>query len=187
MISIPRIFCAWILCFVCALQLSAAERQDLPDFTPSFSLRSAFNGVALSVSDKINWTLHEITDTQYLDKFAKNDPFASFSLGYVQFLSADTQECMAISPSGVFVLKSCQEDLDRNELESVFSLIPTTTSAVQIRSMVLKADECISVVDVAQGSIFGLQPCSVKSLSLIDLRNLMLILPSLEASTLINP
>lgn len=170
-------------------QLKAIDTQDLPNFTPSFSLRSAFNGVALTVDrNQINWDLFEITDEKQIEILSKNDPFASFNLGYVQFVSLDDKDkCMAINESGNFVLKSCKEDLDKDERESVFSFIPTSTSAVQIRSMVLKANECISVVDTPSGSIFGLKPCSVKSLTFIDLRNLLLILPPFEASTLINP
>ena len=172
----------------CISQLKATDTQDLPNFTPSFSLRSVFNGVALTADSQINWDLLEITDEKQIKVLSKNDPFASFNLGYVQFVSlTDKDKCMSINERGDFVLKSCKEDLDKDERESVFSFIPTSTSAVQIRSMVLKANECISVVDIQKGSIFGLQPCSVKSLTFIDLRNLMLILPSFEASTLINP
>lgn len=174
---------------LCVSQLKSTDIQDLPNFTPSFSLRSAFNGVVLLVDrNQPNWDLREINDEKQIATLAQNDPFASFNLGYVQFLSPDnTQKCMAIDTNGQFVLKSCQEDLDKDERETIFSLIPTSTSAVQIRSMVLGANECIGVIDTPSGSIFGLKPCDVKSLTFIDLRNLMLILPFFESADLINP
>lgn len=51
--------------------------------------------------------------------------------------------CLAILEDGTFGAKSCQDDLKDGKLETVFSIMPTTTSAVQIRSLVLESDECI--------------------------------------------
>ena len=46
-----------------SMPLFAENPEDLPDFTPSFMIRSAYDGSVLTIDEKqLNWNLREITD-----------------------------------------------------------------------------------------------------------------------------
>lgn len=160
--------------------------EELPDFTPSFSIVSAYSGDLLVIDERmLNWNLRDIVN----DSFIRNrDPWRFLKLSYVQFVRPDSPDtCLAISQSGRFVGKSCRQDLMSGNLETVFSIIPTTTSAVQIRSMVLNANECITYFTNPRESGFSITTCDVDELFDIGLRNLMLIVPPFQAASPINP
>lgn len=163
--------------------------EDLPDFTTSFILRSAYDGETIFFNRKhFSWNLKEIEVTQ---EFKDIDPLSGlFKLGLTQFVStADSSLCIAIQESGSLGLKSCEEDLQDKKFETVFSIIPTLTSAVQIRSLVLNKDECISVFDnprLPGGTGFGISKCDFDRLFPIDLRNLILILPAVNNADIID-
>ena len=74
---------------------------------------------------QLNWNIKDIVD----DKNIKaRDPWQTFKLSYVQFSRPDDPDtCLAINEDGRFTDKSCQEDLKSGKLETVFSIIPTTT------------------------------------------------------------
>ena len=169
-----------------SMPLFAENPEDLPDFTPSFMIRSAYDGSVLTIDEKqLNWNLREITDDSGIKE---RDPWPFFKLSYVQFVSPNNADvCLAIDESGKFVGKSCKKDIESKKLETLFSIIPTTTSAVQIRSMVLNADECITFFNTPRKSGFGINSCDVDRLFNVDLRNLMLILPPFQAAVPINP
>ncbi|WP_276891762.1 toxin [Helicobacter japonicus] len=163
--------------------------EDLPDFTAPFSLRNLFTGDLLAPDSKRpNWNLKQVT----LDEeIRKSDPFDSFKLGAMQFVNTeDSKLCLGIDESGFFALKSCEEDLKSKKLETVFTIIPTTTAAVQIRSFVLDKTECIAAFfnpRLPTGRGIGITPCDVDSAFHIDMRKLMLILPPLMEAKTINP
>lgn len=185
-------FLAFVCCGVwlfCAPLLGEVPPEDMPDFTPPFSLLSAYDGSPLIIDERqINWTLREIEDRRLVQQLRALDPWFSFRLSYVQFVRPDNKDvCLSISESGKFVGKSCEEDLTSGKFESVFSIIPTTTSAVQIRSMVLRADECITFFENPRGFGFGLDYCDVDRLFNVGLHNLMLIMPPYGEATPINP
>lgn len=126
----------------------ATPTGDLKDFTEMVSIRSLETGIFLSAfrdtsKDPIdqNWNIKEIVLSDELkqkDKLADELPF-----GYVQFTNPKESDlCLAILEDGIFGAKSCQDDLKDDKLETVFSIMPTT-SAMQIRSLVLESDECI--------------------------------------------
>lgn len=109
------------------------------------------------------WNIKEIVLSDELkqkDKLADELPF-----GYVQFINPKESDlCLAILKDGTFGAKSCQDDLKDGKLETVFSIMPTTTSAVQIRSLVLESDECIVTFlnpNIPIQKRFGIAPCTL--------------------------
>ncbi|MBZ7988098.1 RICIN domain-containing protein [Campylobacter canadensis] len=182
-----KIFLALIFINTCLFSQTLPE--DLEDFTATFSLRSAFNGDLLGISEKnLNLKLRQI---ELSDELAKIDPLSKlFKLGLVQFTSANYDDlCLAIFPDGNFGGKSCKDDLENKSYETLFSIIPTNVGSVQIRSLVLNKDECISVFDnprLPSGQGFGLNACDFDRLFDIDLRNLFLILPPLQEADVLN-
>lgn len=163
--------------------------EDLPDFTASFSLRSALSGDLLAPDyRRPNWNLKQV---MLDEEIRKSDPFDKFNLGATQFVNADDSKlCLGIDESGFFALKDCEEDLKNKKLETVFTIIPTTTAAVQIRSFVLDKRECISTFfnpQLPSGIGIGINPCSVDRLLGVNLKNLILILPPLREAKTINP
>ncbi|EJF0227287.1 relaxase/mobilization nuclease domain-containing protein [Campylobacter jejuni] len=147
----------------------ATPTGDLKDFTEMVSIRSLETGIFLSAfrdtsKDPIdqNWNIKEIVlndELKQKDKLADELPF-----GYVQFTNPKESDlCLAILEDGTFGAKSCQDDLKDGKLETVFSIMPTTTSAVQIRSLVLESDECIVTFfnpNIPIQKRFGIAPCT---------------------------
>ncbi|RKO64733.1 cytolethal distending toxin subunit A [Campylobacter sp. P255] len=169
------------------------SKGDLPDFTPMFAIRSLETGISLSPfresSNKLedqNWILREIILSDELkqkDTLAEKLPF-----GYVQFANPSNDDlCLAILESGFFGGKSCKEDLKDGKLETVFSIMPTTTSAVQIRSLVLGGRECMVVFNNPQVPIeqrFGIQQCTLDDPALfLELYELMFLTPAIVEAT----
>lgn len=181
-----RIF---ILLFVLfSLSKSIEQPGDLSDFTPMFAIRSLETGISLSpfrqTSKKLedqNWFLREIKledDLKKKDKYAEKLPF-----GYVQFVNPSNDDlCLAILESGFFGGKSCKEDLKDGKLETVFSIMPTTSSAVQIRSLVEGGGECMITFynpNVPIENRFGIQPCTLDPALFLDLNELMFLTPAI--------
>lgn len=180
------VFCS--LCF----GASNPDPGELPDFTPALAIRSLETGITLSVfretSKKLldqNWIVREIVlsdDLKELDKLADALPF-----GYVQFVNpSDDDICLAIGEDGFFTAKSCSDDLKTKKLESVFSIMPTTTPAVQIRSLVLGSDECMATFfnpNVPIEKRFGLRPCILDTALFADVNELMFFTPALVEAT----
>lgn len=179
----------FILFFIFLNLVKAIEQSgDLSDFTPMFSIRSLETGISLSpfreTSKKLedqNWILKEIQLSDELkrkDKYAQKLPF-----GYVQFVNpSDNDLCLAILESGFFGGKSCQGDLKDGKLETVFSIMPTTGPAVQIRSLVLGGGECIVTFfnpNVPIENRFGIQTCTLDSALFLDLNELMFFTPAI--------
>lgn len=183
-----------ILLLLISLNLIIAEDPgELSDFTPMFAIRSLETGISLSpfrqTSKKLedqNWTLREIMPN---DEIKKRDKFADMlPFGYVQFVNpSDSDLCLAILESGFFGGKSCSDDLKDGKLETVFSIMPTTSSAVQIRSLVLNADECINTFfnpNVPIENRFGIQRCTIDRTLPLDLNELMFFSPPLTKATI---
>lgn len=161
---------------------------DLPDFTPMFSIRSLETGISLSpfrnTSKKLedqNWILREIILSKELkkkDTLADDLPF-----GYVQFVNPSNDDlCLAILESGFFGGKSCKKDLEDGKLETVFSIMPTTTSAVQIRSLVEGGDQCMITFfnpNVPVENRFGIKRCILDPGLFLDLNELMFLTPAI--------
>lgn len=167
--------------------LFGKEPGELADFTQIFSIRSLETGIVLSVfrdSTELlhqNWSLREIVLSPQLkskDKLAQKLPFA-----YVQFVTPTQDDtCLAIKPDGFFGAKSCSKDLEEGALETVFSIMPTTTSAVQIRSLVLDSNECIVTFfnpNVPIEKRFGLGECTLDPLFFAETSELMILTPAL--------
>ncbi|MBM0636748.1 RICIN domain-containing protein [Campylobacter bilis] len=166
--------------------------QKSTDSTLALSIRSLETGIILSpfietsqdIRDQ-NWIVKEIMLNEKLkkrDKMANLLPF-----GYVQFTyPTDADLCLAIAPSVFFVGKSCSDDLAKEELETVFSIMPTTTSAVQIRSMVLNSDECMKTFynpNIPIQERFGIGPCILDTALFANLNELMILTPAITNAT----
>lgn len=183
----------FILIFIfLSLSKSVQEPGDLPDFTPMFAIRSLETGISLSpfreTSQKLedqNWILREI---ELDDKLKQKDELAEeLPFGYVQFVNPNNNDlCLAILEDGFFGGKSCKKDLEDEKLETVFSIMPTTGSAVQIRSLVEGGRECMVTFynpNVAIENRFGIQPCILDPALFLDLNELMFFTPAIIEAT----
>ncbi|MCI6217379.1 MAG: toxin [Helicobacter sp.] len=164
------------------------ETQDLDEFTPPISIRSVLSGDFLGSGKDRNWVIRNIPVTEDI---LRDDPFAGFNLGAVQFVLVDTKDtCLAILETGLFGIKSCKEDLDRKEYETLYTIIPTTTPAVQIRSFVLSKNECMVAFKnprLPRGRGIGLRPCDVDRWLNVSMDVLFLLNPPIRDAVLINP
>ncbi|MCR6590731.1 cytolethal distending toxin, subunit C [Campylobacter insulaenigrae] len=174
------------------INLQAVDPGDLSDFSPPFAIRSLETGITLSPFREVskdlldqNWLLREIILSPELkarDLYAERLPF-----GYVQFVNPlDKDVCLAIDESGFFVGKPCSGDLQSGKLETVFSIMPTTTSAVQIRSLVQGGGECIQTFfnpNVPIEKRFGIRPCILDTALFADVSELMFLSPALVEVT----
>lgn len=182
-----------ILISICVfLSFVYSIEKESTDSTQMFSIRSLETGITLSpfrdtskdLKDQ-NWVLRDLNLSKELrakDKMADKLPF-----GYVQFVNPQNSDiCLAITPNGFFGGKSCSDDLKNGELETVFSLMPTTTSAVQIRSLVLNSDECIVTFynpNIPIEQRFGLDFCTIDPVFFAELSELMFLTPALVEAT----
>lgn len=177
--------------FCVALGYTQDPIEDLPDFTPQFSIRSIYSGDILesrkTSKPTKNWKIRsvDLKDLKQSDWLEQR-----FMLGYVQFYHPDDENiCIGIDETGFFVDKDCKKDIEEKKWETIFSIMPTNTGAVQIRSLVLNKNECISVFhnpQLPRGRDFGINPCDLRALVLIDLKRLLVIAPPLGPSTLNN-
>ena len=186
-----------LLGILCAVAFGEQDFRDddFEDITRAFQIRNLENGIAINARkkgdlDDANWILRdfELSDDLRIkrDKLRKDWDF-----GYAQFVSPALKggdSCLAIDESGFLKLKSCKDDLQSERLETVWSIIPTSSGAVQIRSLVLDANECLSSFYNPTLSIedrFGIKPCSLDFDTLIPNSQLFVLTPPLlEASPL---
>ncbi|WP_239056437.1 toxin [Helicobacter apodemus] len=156
-------------------------------YKKSFNKRFAYARYALD-NRKPNWNLKQVL----LDEQTrKSDPFDSFNLGASQFVNTEVSKlCLGIDESRFFALKDCEEYLKSKKFETLFTIIPITSAAVQIRSFVLDKTECIAAFfNPRLPSRIGISitPCSMDKIFSIDMSKLMLILPPLVEAKTINP
>lgn len=168
-----------------------ADDPELPDFvefTTPVSIRSALTGDIVGFGKDRNWVIRDIPLTEDM---LKNDPFRNFNLGAVQFVQLGTQDvCLALDEDGLFTRKPCNADLDSKKYETLYTIIPTTKPAVQIRSFVLDKNECMAVFNnprLPRGRGIGIRPCDVDSFFSVDLDVLFLLNPPIRDAMLINP
>ncbi len=166
---------------------SGGRRDDFENITQRFQIRNVRNGIALNIDRKgdfntQNWFLRDFgLDPDFI---RGKDPLAkSWGFGYVQFVDPRNQDrCLSIGEDGFLHYKSCKGDIQSKAFESVFSIIPTSSGAVQIRSLVLEANECLSAFENPNVPIerrFGIQPCSLDFDFLIDTSELFFFTPAL--------
>ncbi|HEC1772842.1 TPA: cytolethal distending toxin subunit A [Campylobacter lari] len=182
----------FLLLFVCINFVLGADLLPgyLSNYTPMFAMRSLDTGVSLSplrnTSSKLedqNWILREIVlddELKQKDPLSKKLPF-----GYVQFVNPSNDDLCLAATSGSFKLKSCSNDLEFKHLETVFSIIPTTTSAVQIRSVAMDGTKCIVSLNSSAplDERFGLEPCIFDTGASLGLRQLMFFTPAIVEAT----
>jgi len=172
--------------FVSFIFAASPRETDFDNITNLFQIRNLQNGIAINIQRKgdlntQNWALREFDlDEKLKEKDLLRD---KWNFSYVQFLSATTKDgCLAIDESGFLMIKSCKDDLASGRLETVFSIIPTESGAVQIRSLVLESNECLSAFDNPNVPIekrFGIVPCALDFDFLIDTSELFFFTPPL--------
>lgn len=179
-----------LLCFLSSIAILLAQSPaELPDFTAQVTIRNLYSGDAISLrNDRFNWTLKEMTlpeELQFRDPYAK-----LFRLGTVQFRDVKRDNvCLAFS-EGHLRPKGCFEDVTNRQLETVFSIIPTTTTAVQLRSLAGDGRKCLVFGKndlTIETRPFLLKPCNLDANTQIDLKELFLILPPFTPSKVTNP
>ncbi|MCV3396497.1 cytolethal distending toxin subunit A [Campylobacter sp. RKI_CA19_01116] len=166
--------------------------DELEDFTPMFAIRSLETGISLSpfrysseILEEQNWFLKEIILSDELkekDRYAVQRPF-----GYVQFINPRGADvCLAVLDEKTFGTKSCKQDLQDGQMQTVFSIMPTTSSAVQIRSLTHGGVKCMSTFYDAYIPIenrFGLDDCTVNPSVPIELKELFFFAPAIVEAT----
>ncbi|MGP1560990.1 MAG: toxin [Helicobacteraceae bacterium] len=176
--------------FMALLGLCFAAESEVTD---SFQIRNLSTGIPINIErgkqqfDYQNWFLNDLG----LDKRVKaKDRFANkFLFGYVQMrVVAEPTKCLAILPSGFLGLKNCKQDYESGEFETIFQLMPTTTGAVQIRSLVLKTDECLGIFTNPSVSILdsvGLVGCVMDDFFTVETARLFVFTPSLSGASVV--
>ncbi|MCV3386036.1 cytolethal distending toxin subunit A [Campylobacter lari] len=181
-----------LFCFILSFLKAEVLFDDLEDFTPMFAIRSLETGISLSPfrysSEKLeeqNWFLKEIILSDALkqkDRYAVQRPF-----GYVQFINPRGADvCLAVLSEKSFGVKSCKQDLQDGQMQTVFSVMPTTSSAVQIRSLTHGGVKCMSTFYDAYIPIenrFGLDDCTVNPSVPIALKELFFFTPAIVEAT----
>lgn len=163
------------------------HKDDFEGVTPRFQIRNIQNGIALNVQrhgdfNTQNWLIRDFgLDPEFM---RGKDPLRNtWNFGYIQFVTPTNHDvCLGIGEDGFLHLLSCTQDVQGGLFETVFSLIPTPDGAVQIRSMVLEKNECLTAFENPNVPIekrFGIQPCSLDFDFLIDTSELFFIAPML--------
>lgn len=176
--------------------LKASMLSD--EFTPPLSLRSLDTGLPLIVNlnktdETFNWNLREVKafNPSIISSIKSIDNFRNLKFEYIQFVSTnDINMCLAIDESGLFTLKSCSDDLSSKKFETVYQLIPMNTDAVQIRSLVLNGNECISTFEnpnLEPWQRVGINRCTLDETFIADIKRLWAIMPELRAAMVLLP
>lgn len=176
--------------------LKASMLSD--EFTPPLSLRSLDTGLPLIVNlnktdETFNWNLREVKafNPSIISSIKSIDNFRNLKFEYIQFVSTnDINMCLAIDESGLFTLKSCGDDLSSKKFETVYQLIPMNTDAVQIRSLVLNGNECISTFEnpnLEPWQRVGINRCTLDETFIADIKRLWAIMPELRAAMVLLP
>lgn len=167
-------------------------------FTPPISLRSLDNGLPVitnfgDADETLNWNLREVKAffPNIIPMIQRVDNFRYIKYEYIQFTSTKNIDlCLSIGEDGFFVLKNCLDDLNTRKFESVFQLIPMTTDAVQVRSLVLGGAECISTFvnpNLEVWQQIGINKCQLNELDSADISRLWAIAPEIRPSAVILP
>lgn len=187
------LFCIFIESIFADVTNSNANMGE--NVTDAFQIRSIDTGLPINTNrasrdfNQQNWFLKELGQDA---KIKRRDSFADgFPFGYVQFMSAsDVTKCLSVAPSGFLVLKDCKQDYDSGEFESIFQLIPTTSGAMQIRSLLLKTNECLGTFynpNVPIQDRVGLVRCVLEFFVGIDTKLLFAFTPPLTEAKVIKP
>ncbi|TQR31884.1 toxin [Campylobacter sp. MIT 99-7217] len=182
-----------ILAFILLFFVTAFAESVGENVTDSFQIRNVNTGLAINLNrgakqfNYQNWFLKELGNDP---KIKKVDKFAnSFPFGYAQFVVvAQPNMCLSIAPSGFMVLKDCKKDYESGEFETIFQLIPTTSGAMQIRSLLLNTDECLGTYENPNVDIHdrvGLVRCVLEFFVGIEPKQLFMFSPPLNQANVI--
>lgn len=140
--------------------------------TPPISLVSLDTGMPIIVDlggneQSFNWILREIRHyrSDLWGDIYKQDPYRHLPFEYIQLVSTTKPDkCLSVAESGFMVLTDCLKDLQNKKYESVFQFMATTTEAVQIRSLLLGANECLGTFvnpQIEAWQRVGLRKCAL--------------------------
>lgn len=162
--------------------------------TPPISLVSLDTGMPIIVDlngneQTFNWIFREIKAfrADMIDKIAKNDPYRHLPFEYIQLVSTTNKnKCLSVAESGFMVLTDCLKDLTSEKYESVFQFMPTTTEAVQIRSLLLAKNECLGTFinpQIQAWQRVGLRKCALGTFSTASVVTLWGIAPQIRPAS----
>lgn len=165
--------------------------------TPPISLVSLDTGMPIIVDlngkeQTFNWIFREIKafQPQIIDRISKRDPFKNLPFEYIQLVSTTNKDkCLSVAESGFMVLTDCFDDLKSEKFESVFQFMATTTEAVQIRSLLLGANECLGTFinpQIQAWQRVGLRKCALGTFSTASVVTLWGIAPQIRPSAQLN-
>ncbi|GAD19885.1 cytolethal distending toxin A/C family [Helicobacter fennelliae] len=165
-----------ICCIVTLCVVGVFGATDLP--TSAVSIRSMATGYLLKNNTKkaksVNWEMREVLLPGYL---ANKYPF-----GAVQFHDIkDPSKCLANNGSWLQIDKC--DMIQAGDYRSLFSILPTTTGAVQILS--IANDKCLSINPNTKmiNKILEIQTC--QTAQKIDMQWLWVIAPAVVESKVI--
>lgn len=168
--------------------------DDFENITNPMQIHNLRTGIPINIRrnrdfNSQNWQLRQF---QLRGDLLKKDKLRDkWDFGYVQFVEPGKRDnCLAIDESGFLAIKSCLADLKSGKLETVFSIIPTSSGAVQIRSLVLDSNECLSMFDnpqVPEYRRIGIMPCSLDFDFYIDTAELFFFTPPLTRASALKP
>lgn len=175
-------------------QTNPPRFDDFENITNTFQIRNLRTGIPINVRrngdfNSQNWQLRQF---QLRGELLKKDKLRDkWDFGYVQFVEPGKRDnCLVIAESGFLEIKSCLADLQSGKLESVFSIIPTSSGAVQIRSLVLDSNECLSMFDnpqIPEYKRIGILPCTLDFDTYIDTTQLFFLTPQLMRASALKP
>lgn len=176
-----------LICILGLVFLTGKDLSDLLNFTAQISIRNLYSGDMITLrTDRFSWKIQDV----YLPQGVEDLFATKFGLTPVQFVdTVRGRVCLAFS-EGHLRTKTCYEDIVNKQYETVFTIIPTTTTAVQLRLFVNGGKQCLVYSDNPKLPFrrpFDLAPCNLTKGTKIDLQQLFVILPPYVPSKVTNP
>ncbi len=152
-------------------EIGYAKKPTMPP--PNItSIRAMSTGellFAFNNKNEVNWDIQEVSLNGYL---SKKFPFGAVQLHYLK----DRTKCLMINGKWLQISKC--SDIDSGDFRTLFSLLPTSSGALQIQS--ISSEKCLMVAQVLKKTIsqeIKLESCFTSPSSEIDMRWLWIITP----------
>lgn len=166
-----KIFIKLLLAISFVIPSFSAEDENV---MPLVSLRSLTTGILIAYEDNApnlidrNWRLKDVI---LPFEISKHYPF-----GNIQFMHpSQTDLCLGLDGAKLTLMKC--NNINVGDFRTAFSLLPTTTSAVQIKA-VNDLNECLSIGTSTTGTSFsrmGLRSCEFDERFNVRIENLFVL------------
>ncbi|WP_027326992.1 hypothetical protein [Helicobacter pametensis] len=165
-------------------------RKDLADFTTPFVMRNLYSGNAIGFNfpvteESFDWRLIDLSAQKLYEPVS-----AGFGLSLIQIAqSKNPNLCLALDRSNNrLTQKNCKEDLSSKKYDTVFTIIPSSTTAVQLKAYSKGGVLCVNYdPSVSTRNPFIFRLCNLDRKKQIDLKELFVLIPSYKSSKVTNP